>query len=180
MKVEVVAHNPKWQSEFEAESVLVAAALGETAVAIHHIGSTSIPGIYAKPVIDMLVEVTAIDEVDGRGSAMKSLGYEVMGEFGIHGRRYFRKDDNRGRRTRQIHAFGVGSDHVIRHLAFRDYMRAHPQDAQLYSDLKSKLAARHPEDPDAYMDGKDLFIMEIDRRAAIWFKSLRTSIHSPT
>src|ERR671921_2732344 len=102
-KVEVVPHNPRWREAFEAEARQVAAALGENVVAIHHIGSTAIPNIYAKPVIDLLVEVRDITEADGRSSAMESLGYEVMGEYGIPGRRYFRKDDRQGVRTHNLH-----------------------------------------------------------------------------
>jgi GrpB-like predicted nucleotidyltransferase (UPF0157 family) len=167
-KVEVVAHDPRWRDAFEAEAEHVAAALGENVVAVHHIGSTAIPNICAKPVVDLLVEVRDIIEVDGRSPAMESLGYEVMGEFGIPGRRYFRKDNQEGIRTHQIHAFAAGSAEVERHLAFRDYMLAHPEDAQKYSELKRKLAEEHPQSMDGYMDGKDGFIKEMDRRAARW------------
>ena len=167
-RVNVVPHNSGWRDAFEAEAKLVAAALGENVVAAHHIGSTAIPGIYAKPVIDMLVEVRDVAEVDGRSSAMESIGYEVMGEYGIPGRRYFRKDDREGIRTHHIHAFEAGSDEVVRHLSFRDYMLAHPADAQRYGELKRRLAEEHPQSLDEYMDGKDDFIKEIDRRAAQW------------
>jgi GrpB-like predicted nucleotidyltransferase (UPF0157 family) len=167
-KVEVVAHDHQWRDAFEAEAKHVAAALGENVVAIHHIGSTAIPNIYAKPVIDLLVEVRDIAELDGQSSAMESLGYEVMGEYGIPGRRYFRKDTREGIRTHQIHAFESGSAEVERHLAFRDYMIAHLEDAQRYSELKRKLADQHPHSIDEYIDGKDTFIKEIDRRAAQW------------
>jgi GrpB-like predicted nucleotidyltransferase (UPF0157 family) len=170
-RVEVVPHDPRWRDAFEAEAKRVAAALGENVVAVHHIGSTSIPNIYAKPVVDLLVEVGDTTEVDGRGSAMESLGYEVMGEYGIPGRRYFRKDDREGVRTHNIHAFEAGSAEVERHLAFRDYMIAHPVDAQRYSELKRKLAEEHPQSFDGYMDGKDGFIKEMDRRAARWRRS---------
>jgi GrpB-like predicted nucleotidyltransferase (UPF0157 family) len=122
----------------------------------------------AKPVVDLLVEVGDITEVDGRSSAMGSLGYEVMGEYGIPGRRYFRKDNREGVRTHHVHAFGAGSAEVGRHLAFRDYMIAHPEDAQRYSELKRELAEEHPQSIDGYMDGKDGFIKEMDRRAARW------------
>jgi GrpB-like predicted nucleotidyltransferase (UPF0157 family) len=167
-KVEVVPHNHQWRDAFEAEAKHVAAALGENVVAIHHIGSTAIPDIYAKPVIDLLVEVRDITEVDGQSSAMESLGYEVMGEYGIPGRRFFRKDNQEGIRTHNIHAFEAGSAEVERHLAFRDYMIAHPGAAQRYSELKRKLAEEHPQSLDGYMDGKDGFIKEMDRRAAQW------------
>ena len=163
-KVEVIPHDPKWRGAFEAESTSVAVALGVNIVAIHHIGSTSIPGIYAKPIIDILVEVNDIDEVDRCSRAMRSIGYEVMGEFGIAGRRYFRKDAESGVRTHHIHAFEVGSDHIRRHLAFRDHLIAYPDEALEYSDLKRRLAADHADDADAYMDGKDAFIRDVDRR----------------
>lgn len=167
-RVEVVPHDPRWRDAFEAEARRVAEAMGENVVAVHHIGSTSIPGIYAKPVIDLLVKVRDVAEVDGRSSAMESIGYEVMGEYGIPGRRYFRKDDREGVRTHHIHAFEAGSAEVVRHLAFRDYMLAHPADAQRYSELKRRLAEEHPQSMDGYIDGKDGFIKEMDRLAALW------------
>lgn len=169
-KVEVVPHNPNWQNEFETESKQIAVALGEILVAIHHIGSTSIDGIYAKPVIDILVEVVDITEVDARNSAMELLGYEAKGEFGIPTRRYFRKDNQAGIRTHQVHTFEANSPQVKRHLAFRDFMNAHPHEAQQYNELKRKLAAEYPNNIDSYMDGKDDFIKEIDRRAAKWLE----------
>jgi GrpB-like predicted nucleotidyltransferase (UPF0157 family) len=167
-KVEVVPHDPRWRDAFAEEAKHVAAALGENVVAVHHIGSTAVPNIFAKPILDLLVEVGDIAEVDGRSSAMESLGYEVMGEYGIPGRRYFRKDNREGIRTHHIHAFEAGSAEAERHLAFRDYMIAHPADAQRYSELKRKLAEEYPQSSAGYMDGKDGFIKEIERRAARW------------
>ncbi|HEX6126414.1 MAG TPA: GrpB family protein [Pyrinomonadaceae bacterium] len=168
MKIEVVPHQLQWRDEFNEEARLVAAALGDNVAAVHHIGSTAIPYIYSKPIIDLLVEVHEIREVDRLSSAMESLGYEIKGEFGIPGRRYFRKDNPRGIRTHQIHIFESGSSQIERHLAFRDYLIAHPDEARKYGDLKRKLADEHPEDPERYMDGKDGFIKEIDRSAAQW------------
>jgi GrpB-like predicted nucleotidyltransferase (UPF0157 family) len=167
-KIEVVPHNPRWRDAFEAEAEEVAAALGGNVVAVHHIGSTAIPNIHAKPVIDLLVEVRDVAEVDGRSPAMESLGYEAMGEYGIPGRRFFRKDSREGVRTHNVHAFEAGSSEVERHLAFRDYMIAHPSEAQSYGELKRRLAEEHPQSPEGYMDGKDGFIREVDRRAARW------------
>jgi GrpB-like predicted nucleotidyltransferase (UPF0157 family) len=169
MKVEVVPHNPSWRSKFEDESQQIALALGENVITIHHIGSTSIPNIYAKPIIDFLVEVHDIAKIDKQSSAMEALGYEVMGEFGIPGRRYFRKE-NEGMRTHHIHTFEVNSPDIIRHLAFRDYMIAHPEAAQKYSELKRQLAKQYPDDINAYMDGKDSFIKEMQQKALVWQK----------
>jgi len=169
-RVVVVPYDPAWQEEFLRESARVARALGDLRLAIHHIGSTAIPGIHAKPIIDMLAVVGRIDGVDERSERVQALGYVGMGEYGIPGRRYFRKDDAAGNRTHQIHAFQLGSPQVDRHLAFRDFMRAHRQYAAEYASLKRRLAEKHPNDIEAYMDGKDEFIKQIDIRAAAWRK----------
>jgi GrpB-like predicted nucleotidyltransferase (UPF0157 family) len=168
MKIEVVPHDSRWRDLFETEAKQIADALGGNVAAVNHIGSTAIPNIYAKPVVDILVEVKDITKVDRQSSAMESLGYQVKGEFGILGRRYFRKDNQAGIRTHQIHAYESGSAELDRHLAVRDYMIAHSEDAQRYSELKRKLAEEHPHSMDLYMDGKDGFIKEMDRKAAKW------------
>jgi len=162
-KVEVVPHDPNWRSAFETESKLIALALRDNVVAIHHIGSTAIPQIHAKPIIDMLVEVKDILKIDTHSSEIEALGYQAMGEFGIPGRSYFRKG-----RTHHIHSFEVGSPQIERHLAFRDYMITHSEAAQEYSELKRKLAKKYPDNIQGYMDGKDGFIKAIDLKAAKW------------
>jgi GrpB-like predicted nucleotidyltransferase (UPF0157 family) len=168
-KVAVSPHDPLWHEAFNVEAQQVQAALGQNVVAIHHIGSTAIPGIYAKPIIDMLVEVADITDVDMQTASMESIGYEVMGEFGIPGRRFFKKDNQEGIRTHHIHGFMAGSTQVKRHLIFRNYMIAHGADAQKYSELKRRLAIEYPTNIDSYIDGKDGFIKEIDRKAAQWY-----------
>ena len=132
-------------------------------MAIHHIGSTAIPGIYAKPVIDMLAVVSDIAAVDSYAAAMEALGYEAMGEFGIPGRRYFRRDDANGVRTHQVHAFASGSRDVERHLAFRDFMRAHPDLAREYGELKRALAERFPRILSAIWMGRMRSFKEMER-----------------
>ena len=168
MPIRVVPHNPCWATQFALEAKRVRKALGANVVAIHHIGSTAIPTIYAKPIIDMLVEVAALQRVDEDTSAMVALGYEGLGAFGIPGRRYFRKDNDAGIRVYHVHVFARESPQVERHLAFRDFMIYHPNWAEQYSALKQTLAAAHRDDREAYMDGKDAFIKEMDRKAAAW------------
>jgi GrpB-like predicted nucleotidyltransferase (UPF0157 family) len=168
MRVTVVAHDPAWQRNFEVEADHIARALEELVVVLYHIGSTAIPGILAKPIIDILLEVDDIFRLDDKRSAMEQLGYEGMGEFGIPGRRYFRKENAAGIRTHQVHAFQAGSPEIERHLAFRDYMIAHPVEAQSYSVLKRRLAQEHPEDIEAYMAGKDPFIKAYEAKAIAW------------
>ncbi len=167
-KVEVISHDPNWLNLFETESKQIAIALGESVIKVHHIGSTSIETIYAKPIIDILVEVKYITQVDHQNSSMQLLGYQCMGEFGIEARRFFLKDNRDGIRTHHIHVFEVGSVQITRHLLFRDYLNTHLEDAESYSMLKQSLAAKHPDDIEEYMDGKHDFIQEIDRKAAEW------------
>ncbi len=108
-----------------------------------------------------------ITKVDDQSAAMQALGYAAMGEYGIPGRRYFRKDDEASIRTHQVHIFQIHSPEIKRHLAFRDYLIAHPEAALKYSKLKRELANKYPNDIDSYMDGKNAFIKEIDRKAAL-------------
>jgi GrpB-like predicted nucleotidyltransferase (UPF0157 family) len=171
-RVLLAPYDPLWAEEFARESSVVARAMGDLLVAIHHIGSTAIPGIRAKPIIDMLAAVSDMSRLDGQSPLLEALGYEAMGEFGIPGRRYFRKDDDAGNRTHQIHAFQAGSPQIERHLAFRDFMRAHHEYADQYDALKRRLAELHPADIASYTDGKDEFINEMDARAASWRSAL--------
>jgi GrpB-like predicted nucleotidyltransferase (UPF0157 family) len=164
----VLDHDPDWAKSFEKEAKRIQSALGNTLLKAHHIGSTSICHTKAKPVIDMLLEVLSLEDLDQKSVLLESLGYEAKGEFGIAGRRYFRLDDATGRRTHQVHSFESGSKNVIRHLAFRDYMRAHPTIATEYGELKQRLAKENPDNMAAYIHGKDSFIKEHERRALLW------------
>lgn len=175
MIVRVVPYDFGWPRLFELERGRIEFALGNAVVALHHIGSTAIPGIPAKPIIDILLEASSLAEVDRRAPRMESLGYEAKGEFGIAGRRYFRRDDEWGVRTHQVHAFAVGNEDIVRHLAFRDYMIAHPQIARLYGELKRQLAERHPNDMGAYSEAKDGFVREHQSKALLWHASRLTS-----
>jgi GrpB-like predicted nucleotidyltransferase (UPF0157 family) len=157
-----------WKDDYEHEAVRIREAFGPVLRDLHHIGSTAIPGIPAKPVIDMLAEFESLEAADAQDGAMRQLGYEVMGEFGIAGRRYYRKNDSAGLRTHQVHGFVAGSPPITRHLAFRDYLRAHPGTALEYGVLKLRLLSTCQGDMEAYMDGKEAFVQEVERRALEW------------
>lgn len=166
-RILLAEHDPRWADAFAREAARIREALGATVVALHHIGSTAIPGLVAKPVIDMLMVAPSVAAVDDRSAALVAIGYEALGEFGIPGRRYFRKDAADGTRTHQLHAFALGSDEIRRHLAFRDYLRAHPTEADAYAELKRALA-REASDTRGYTEAKTGYVRAIDQKALLW------------
>ncbi len=155
---------------YKEESEKIKNILNDIILDIHHIGSTAIPGIKAKPVIDILVEVKNIEEVDRYNHKMKELGYEAMGEHGIPKRRFFRKGGNN--RTHHIHIFQMGNEEIERHINFKEYLVAHPDKAREYSELKEKLANKYTYDAENYTNGKGDFIKKIDRKARLRWKLL--------
>ena len=163
----VVPYNPRWPDMFQQEAELLGAVFGAELLALHHIGSTSVPGLSAKPIIDVMPVVTNIETVGQLNPAMIQLGYEPMGEHGILGRRYFRKGGDI-HRTHHVHTFQAGNVEVARHLDFRDYLIAHPQAAQEYAALKIKGAKQFLHNIHGYMDGKDAFIRKTIERARCW------------
>lgn len=167
--IEVVPYSPLWPTLFEKEANLIKETLGKNCIAVHHIGSTAVPELSAKPVIDMIPVVLDITEVDKSNSAMENLGYEAKGEYGIPFRRFFQKGGLT--RTHHVHVFEKNNPEIERHLLFRDWMRSHEEDRELYANLKIKLAKKFPNDIDSYCLGKDDFIANIDAKTG--FKQLR-------
>ncbi len=170
-KIVVVPHDPHWGSVFAEEAQLLKKVFVGEAVRIHHIGSTAIPEIYAKPIIDILMEVHQIERVDAYNAVMIQLGYLPQGEGGIPGRRFFIKG-NHDHRTHHLHVYAVNHPEIFHHLLFRDYLQAHPQQAQAYSQLKRELAQCFPFDIDSYIAGKEPFIKEILQQAQLWRQTL--------
>jgi len=164
-RVGVVSYNPNWKKMYKEESEKIKNILNDIIIDIHHIGSTAIPGIKAKPVIDILVEVKDIEAVDQYNHKMEELGYEVMGEYGIPKRRFFRKGGNN--RTHHIHIFQVGNEEIERHINFKEYLIAHPDKGREYSKLKEKLTNKYTHDVENYTNSKSDFIKEIDRKAKL-------------
>lgn len=164
-RVEVVSYNSNWKKMYKEESEKIKNTLNDIIIDIHHIGSTAIPGIKAKPVIDILAEVKDIEAVDQYNHEMEELGYEVMGEYGIPKRRFFRKGGNK--RTHHIHIFQAGNEEIERHINFKEYLITHPDKRREYSKLKEKLANKYTYDVESYTNGKSDFIKEIDRKAKL-------------
>lgn len=155
-KIIVVPYDDRWPDMFEAESLLIKTLLGGIAKDIHHIGSTSVPGLSAKPVIDILLEVSDINELDTYHSAMAHAGYVARGENGIAGRRYFIKGGDQ--RSHQVHAFAVGDMQVLSHLAFRDYLRRNKDITEEYAEIKHATALLSRNDAHRYSALKAKFI----------------------
>ncbi|WP_026688504.1 GrpB family protein [Alteribacter aurantiacus] len=164
-KVRVVTYDPAWKDTF-AEAELELRTIFEEGD-IHHIGSTSVEGLSAKPIIDILIEVDHIERADEETERMEHHGYVARGEHGIPGRRFFYKGEGE-ERSLHIHTFEKGSDGAKRHLAFRDYLRSHPDVKEEYGTLKTLLVKKHPESLEDYMDGKDPFIKTVEKEALVW------------
>jgi len=162
--ITVLDYNPEWPSKYEEEKEKITAILKDNCIAIYHIGSTSVPGLAAKPIIDMMVVVRSLEKVDTVSGDFSHIGYESLGEFGIAGRRYFRKGGDE--QTHHIHIFHADNwNDIVRHLAFRDYMRTHGKEREEYAKLKKELAKNFPYNIDSYCDGKEEFVRSMEKQA---------------
>jgi GrpB-like predicted nucleotidyltransferase (UPF0157 family) len=163
----VVPYDPRWPLLFEEERDLIGAAVGARAVKIEHVGSTAVPGLAAKPVIDIMVGSRSIEEDSPTlVGGLTRIGYEYRGEAGVPGRLFSRKFRG-GERTHHLHLFELGGEEWDRHLLFRDYLREHPGAAREYARLKRDLAARFRDDREAYTDAKTAFISAVVDKARI-------------
>jgi GrpB-like predicted nucleotidyltransferase (UPF0157 family) len=165
--VVVVPYDEAWPSLFEQERARIERAIGPWVEEIEHIGSTAVPGLAAKPVIDIMVGVKSLGDSPILIGRLEGIGYEYVPELErqMPQRRYFRKLRG-GRRTHQIHLV-ERSDAAFwdRHVLFRDYLRRHPGIAEEYARLKYELSGRFRDDRIAYTEAKTAFICEIVRRA---------------
>ena len=159
-RVNIVPYDPDWPRRFDEECRILAAAVAGTDAIIEHVGSTAVPGLGAKPVIDVLIGIPILAEVEHRIPALEAAGYEYVQEYErqLPDRRYFRKPRS-GPRAFHVHCVVTGGDFWIRHLAFRDYLRAHPESAAAYFELKRDLALRVSKEE--YTEAKTPFINRI-------------------
>lgn len=164
--IEVVEYQLGWAADFDSEKLALQRTLGSCALSIEHIGSTAVVGLAAKPVIDILIEVSSLAALDANQGAMELLGYIAKGENGIAGRRYYQKGGKC--RTHHIHAFELGDENLIRHRAFRDYLIAHPEIAAEYGDLKKAAALQCKNDSVLYANLKNSFIQKHETLALSW------------
>jgi GrpB-like predicted nucleotidyltransferase (UPF0157 family) len=159
----VLPYDVRWPELFRLERDRLAGIFGERAAGIEHVGSTAVPGLAAKGIVDILLGLRPLELRRENLDAMTRLGYVYRGELGIPGRHFFQKG---APPTHHVHAVEHGSVEWLKHMHFRDHLRAHPEDAQSYAKLKRDLAARYPDDRDAYTEGKSPFVAAVLRRAS--------------
>ena len=171
IKVHLADHNPLWATKARDESALLSDVIGSNLVEVHHIGSTAIPGIKAKPIIDLMPVVRDMALLDNVQRQIEQMGYRWLGEYGLEGRRYlFRDDPNSGQRLIQAHCYQDGSSEVTRHLAFRDYLVAHPLLAAEYERVKIACQSRHPDNSHEYGDCKSELIAKLEQDALVFYE----------
>ena len=156
--VELVSYDPTWPEQLEAERAQIAAALGDLATAIHHVGSTAIPGLDAKPIIDTMVVVRRLDDAALCIAPLQALGYAFIDYPQNVDRRFFRKGLPR---THHLHIVAEGSQSLVDHLDFRDALRADPALRQQYQELKHVLARDFRNDRAQYSELKGAFIQKV-------------------
>ena len=162
-EVVIAAYDPSWPEIYAGEASAIRQALGEVLVGIEHVGSTAIPGLASKPVIDIVVSVTSL--AAARVPALEALGYDCRGENGIPGRLFFRKGLVEFRRTHHLHLIEAGHEQWKSMLLFRNYLRSHPGDARRYEELKRALAEKFRDNRSAYTNGKADFVRMILEKA---------------
>lgn len=153
----VEAYNPNWPRQFEKEADNIQRALGENCIVVHHIGSTSVPGLKAKPIIDIVPVVNDIQNINIH--AMQDLGYEYRGEAGMAFRQFFQKP-----LQFNVHIYKEGDPEIMRYLKFRDWLRHNDEDAKRYEQIKVELAEKFPLDLRQYCMGKEAIVLDIDAK----------------
>ncbi|MEE8390599.1 MAG: GrpB family protein, partial [Anaerolineae bacterium] len=156
--VELVSYDPNWPAQYESEKAHIQAVLGDLAVGIYHIGSTAVPGLAAKPVIDILVTVRRLQDATACVAPLQTLDYTFVDYPQNIDRRFFRKGTPR---THHLHIVEQGGASMIEHLAFRDALRADPELVQRYAELKAKLAIRFKNERAKYSDSKTAFVESV-------------------
>ncbi|TXN80274.1 GrpB family protein [Methylobacterium sp. WL8] len=165
-EVELAEHDPRWSEAAEAQAAILRVALNPILLAVHHIGSTAIPGLTAKPILDLMPVVGDLYVLDRRRSDLEAIGFAWWGEFGLPGRRYATKDEcHSGRRLVQLHCFATGSPDIERHLVFRDYLRKRPELVTSYAHEKVRCRALYPDNSHAYGACKSAWIDAVEAAA---------------
>jgi len=159
--ISVEPYDPAWPARFEAEAARIRAATGDRLLAIEHIGSTSVPGLAAKPIIDIMGLVPSFDAGRHFIVPLRRIGYLYYGENDIRGRHYFDLEDDTMRDIVHLHVLAESSEEARNHILFRDYLRTHSDAREAYTTLKHHLIAKYANDRRTYTDAKAEFIRGI-------------------
>lgn len=159
--VVVLPYDEQWKQDFLSIQAEIADALGQRAIGIEHVGSTSVQGLSAKPIIDIDVVIKNYTVLDDVISALEEIGYQHEGDLGIAGREAFRYDGKGHLREHHLYVCPEDSPELKRHLAFRDYLRTHPDAVREYSRIKEEGAKQYPYDIERYIENKSPFIEKI-------------------
>lgn len=166
MKIDLVNYDPAWPDMAAREAERWQKALGPALVEVHHIGSTSVPGLAAKPVIDLIPVIAGGADPDALRPEVHAMGYEWLGEYGLPRRRYCRRSSpTTGKPLVHAHCWQEGDSEIRRHLAFRDALRADPLLRGAYEERKRHCASVHFEDPAGYGACKASWIDTVEARA---------------
>ena len=160
-RVTLLPYQPAWPSLFAEEAERLRLALGEHVLRVEHVGSTAVPGLDAKPILDIVVAVRDISGAAPFEEALAPLGYIHKAENDRPGRLYFVKRLPDDRSTHHLSITELDTECWFTHVAFRDYLRSHPEAREEYGKLKSALARRHHHDRAAYQEGKAAFIQHV-------------------
>jgi GrpB-like predicted nucleotidyltransferase (UPF0157 family) len=162
-KVEIVEYDLNWAKLYREEKAKIVAAIGRLAVAIEHIGSTAVVGLGAKPIIDIMVGVNSLSDAQQYMEPLRGLGYKYQPEHEdtMSERRYFNKGEPPEEQHYHLHMVEEGGEFWKRHLAFRDYLRTHPETSRQYCELKKKLASEYGSDREGYTEAKTSFIESV-------------------
>ena len=162
-RVIVLPYDPAWVADFDAIARELSAALGSLALRIEHVGSTSVSGLCAKPIIDIDVVIESADTLAAVIAALAAIGYEHEGDLGITGREAFKYADKPHLRKHHLYVCTQDCAELRRHVTFRDYLRTHPEAAARYGAVKTEAAQLFPDDIDGYIAHKSAVIAEIYR-----------------
>lgn len=171
---ELVPYSPDWGTQFNTAAAIIREIMGSNVLEIEHIGSTAIPGLAAKPQIDMLVIVDNLDVVPQFYAEFSTRGFVPRGrDYVDNDDDYITKDGPDGRRLLSIHIFAKESKQIPAYLEFRDYLRTHSEERELYEEIKLNLYTKHRDDFAAYDIEKGPLIKPIINRAHAWAKNLK-------
>ena len=166
-KVTVTGYDPSWPEAYEKIRQELEAGLGELLCAAEHVGSTAVPGLAAKPIIDLDAVIRDDADLEEVIRAMERLGYEHEGDLGIPGREAFRYDGKTHLMKHHLYVCRESSRELKRHLTFRDYLRSHPADAAEYGRVKLEAVQLYPDSIDGYMAHKDGCIRKLYEKCGL-------------